>query len=191
MTIPELGWPRRTERLELRLPTDEAIDEVLRWRNHPDVTRWLLRTTVDPESFRKAWMASADDPLDHAVFVHFDSVVVGIASLGVQDGLGQREDGEPWRAAEGTLGYTFDPAYAGRGFATEVAGALLDLGFTELGLHRITAGCFAANTASARVMEKLGMRREQYGVRDSWHAELGWIDGCQYGILAEEWDSAR
>ena len=54
MTIPELGWPRRTERLELRLPTDEAIDEVLRWRNHPDVTRWLLRTTVDPDSFRKA-----------------------------------------------------------------------------------------------------------------------------------------
>jgi len=36
-------------------------------------------------------------------------------------------------------------------------------------------------------MEKLGMRREQHGIRDSWHAELGWIDGFTYGILAEEW----
>ena len=31
------------------------------------------------------------------------------------------------------------------------------------------------------------MRREQHGVRDSWHADLGWIDGFTYAILAEEW----
>ena len=67
-----------------------------------------------------------------------------------------------------------------------IARALLDLAFAELGLHRVTAGCFADNVASWRVMEKLGMRREQHGVRDSWHAELGWIDGYTYGILAEE-----
>ena len=36
-------------------------------------------------------------------------------------------------------------------------------------------------------MEKLGMRREQHGVADSFHAELGWVDGFTYGILAEEW----
>ncbi len=54
----------------------------------------------------------------------------------------------------------------------------------------MTAGCFADNVASWRVMEKVGMRREQHGVRDSWHAELGWIDGYTYGILAEEWPPA-
>jgi RimJ/RimL family protein N-acetyltransferase len=59
----------------------------------------------------------------------------------------------------------------------------------DLGLHRVTAGCFADNVASWRVMEKLGMRREQHGVRDSWHADLGWIDGYTYGILSEEWVS--
>lgn len=31
------------------------------------------------------------------------------------------------------------------------------------------------------------MRREQHGVKDSWHADLGWIDGYTYGILREEW----
>jgi hypothetical protein len=31
------------------------------------------------------------------------------------------------------------------------------------------------------------MRREQHGVGDSWHAELGWVDGYTYGLLAEEW----
>ena len=31
------------------------------------------------------------------------------------------------------------------------------------------------------------MRREQHGVRDSFHAELGWLDGYTYAVLAEEW----
>lgn len=38
-----------------------------------------------------------------------------------------------------------------------------------------------------RILEKAGMRREQHGVGDSWHAELGWLDGFTYAILAEEW----
>jgi RimJ/RimL family protein N-acetyltransferase len=41
--------------------------------------------------------------------------------------------------------------------------------------------------ASWRVLEKLGMRREQHGIRDSRHAELGWIDGFTYAMLEEEW----
>lgn len=56
-----------------------------------------------------------------------------------------------------------------------------------MALRRVTAGCFAANVGSWKVMEKLGMRREQHGVADSWHAELGWFDGYTYGMLAEEW----
>jgi hypothetical protein len=31
------------------------------------------------------------------------------------------------------------------------------------------------------------MRREQHGVRDSWHSELGWVDGYTYAVLADEW----
>ena len=64
---------------------------------------------------------------------------------------------------------------------------MLIAAFDHLGLRRVTAGCFADNSASARVLEKAGMRREQHGVQDSWHAELGWVDGYTYGILREEW----
>ena len=31
------------------------------------------------------------------------------------------------------------------------------------------------------------MRREQHGVEDNWHAELGWVDGYQYAMLEREW----
>ena len=182
-------WPRTAGALDLRPPTSDDLDQVLVWRNRPEVTRWLLRTSVEPEAFRKAWLESVEDPDQHAVVAVLDGVIVGTGSLDVHDGMGQF-DGDVWRRSEGLLGYLIDPAHAGNGHATEIARALLDLAFTELGLHRVTAGCFADNVASWRVMEKLGMRREQHGVRDSWHAELGWIDGFTYAILAEEWNPA-
>lgn len=189
MTSSDVTWPRAAGALVLRPPTSVDLDEVLMWRNRPEVTRWLLRTTVDPDAFRRAWLDSVEDPEQHAVVAVLDGAIVGTGSLDVQDGMGQF-DGDAWRRSEGLLGYLIDPAHAGGGYATEIARALLDLAFTELGLHRVTAGCFADNVASWRVMEKLGMRREQHGVRDSWHAELGWIDGFTYAILAEEWHPA-
>ena len=95
----------------------------------------------------------------------------------------------PWRAAQGDLGYMIDPAHAGKGYATDIAAGLLDLAFRELRLHRVTAGCFADNVASWKVMERLGMRREEHSVKDAWHGELGWVDGYTYAILADEWRS--
>lgn len=188
MTSPGIVWPRPAGPLELRLPTPEALDRVLIWRNERAVTNWLLKTEVEPDAFRQTWLDGVEDPNDHSAIAFLGEDVVGTASLWRTDGMGQSHvpDG-PWRGAEAGIGYLIDPARAGRGYATELGRALLALAFDELGVHRVTAGCYAENAASWRVMEKLGMRREQHGVRDSWHAERGWIDGYTYAMLAEEW----
>ncbi len=191
VTTPEITWPRSAGPLELRQPTADLVDQVLGWRNHADVTRWLIHTEVDPATFRSRWLDGIGDPKDHSAIAVLPAasgdVAVGTASLWITDAMGQSHvaDG-PYLGAEGGIGYLIDPAHAGKGYATAIAGALLDLAFTDLRLHRVTAGCFADNTASWRIMEKLGMRREQHGVRDSWHAELGWLDGYTYAILRDE-----
>jgi RimJ/RimL family protein N-acetyltransferase len=186
MTRPEL-WPVRTDRLELRPPTDADLDAVAAWRNHPEVNRWLLTTEVDLEEYRALWRSGQDDPFDHHVVAVTDTGdVVGTVSVTVADGMGQGRS-SPAVGSEGSLGYLLDPVHHGRGYATEMVRAALDLAFRDLGLHRVTAGCFAGNTASWRVMQKVGMRREQHGIRDSWHAELGWVDGYTYAVLADEW----
>ncbi len=174
----------RTERLELRPARDEDVDRILEYRNLPEVTHWLLRTEVEPVSFRAAWRRAAEDPHDHSVVVTLDGVVIGTVSLELVDGMGQ--PGMPPRT-EAQLGYTFDPAYGGHGYATEAVTAMVAHAFGRLGVRRITAGCFADNLASVRILEKVGMRREQHGVGDSWHAELGWVDGYTYALLAEAW----
>jgi len=64
--------------------------------------------------------------------------------------------------------------------------ALLRLGLEGLGLHRIVARCDARNTASARVMERIGMRREAHFVRNEF-LKGEWTDELIYAILRSEW----
>jgi len=184
--MSELTWPRQAGPLTLRPPTVQDIEQALTWRNSQEVTRWLLLTTVEPQAYTRNWLE--EDPDSIGVAAHVDGQLVGTGSLNIGDAMGQMHAGESiWRRAQGGIGYTIDPAHVGRGYATQLAWALLSIAFDDLGLHRVTAGCFADNRPSWRAMERIGMRREQHGVKDSWHAELGWLDGYTYAVLREEW----
>ncbi len=70
----------------------------------------------------------------------------------------------------------------GKGFATEMAAAVLAVGFTDLGLPEIVAFTLPHNTASRRVMEKSGFRCE----REITHAGLPHV---LYRLRREEWES--
>ncbi len=147
-----------------------------------------MNTEVDPASFRAAWQRAAEDSDDHSKVATPGEVIIGTVSLDVVDGMGQ--PGMPPRT-EARLGYIFGPAYGGHGYATEAVTAMVAHAFDRLGVRRITTGCIADNLASVRILEKVGMRREQHGVGDSWHAELGWLDGYTYAVLAETWRSEK
>jgi [ribosomal protein S5]-alanine N-acetyltransferase len=64
------------------------------------------------------------------------------------------------RHRRGEMGYWCGAAYRGHGFMTEAARAVMQFGFEQLGLHRVQASHFPRNPASARILEKIGMRRE-------------------------------
>jgi len=89
-------------------------------------------------------------------------------------------------AAEWEIGWVMHKNDWGKGYATEAAGAMLGFAFSELGVHRVVAFCNALNTASYRVMEKLGMQRDGL-LRQSlwWNGQ--WVDECVYAILERDW----
>lgn len=170
--------------LVLREAEDADIERLLSFRNDPAANRFMLRTRVEPELFRQQWHPVPGSDTDFSCVAELAGSVVAMGFLEVADGMGQ--PGMP-RRTEGTIGYLVDPAFAGRGIATDLARGLLAAAFDRLGLRRVTAGCNADNHASVRVLEKAGMRREQHGIEDSWHSELGWVDGYQYALLDREW----
>ena len=87
---------------------------------------------------------------------------------------------------QGEIGWSLHPDAQGRGLATEGAREMLRLGFDELGLHRIVAGCDSRNTASLRVMERLGMRREAEFI-DSEYFKGEWASEIVCAMLESEW----
>jgi RimJ/RimL family protein N-acetyltransferase len=104
-----------------------------------------------------------------------------------KDGWAQREVVTQASGAAVELGWVLDPAYTGRGYATEAVRELLRYSFEELGVRRVTANCFLANHTSWRLMEHVGMRREIHAVRESLHRSEEWLDTVGYAILADDW----
>ena len=60
------------------------------------------------------------------------------------------------------IGYVLNPAFQGKGLATEAVRRVLRFGFEELSLHRIEAHFILGNEASRRLMERVGMTFEGY-----------------------------
>ncbi len=85
-------------------------------------------------------------------------------------------------------GYTLHPDYWGRGYVPEAARTLIDLGFKELGLHKIELTCFGYNIQSQRVAEKLGFTLEAR-IRDRKDVQGNRCDSLIYGLLRSEWGS--
>jgi [ribosomal protein S5]-alanine N-acetyltransferase len=86
----------------------------------------------------------------------------------------------------GVFGFVLHKHYWGFGIATEAAQAVVRFGFEQLGLHRVVAECFVEQVASARIFEKLGMRREGHFRKNALKAGI-WRDTYQYAMLNEEW----
>ena len=182
--MPTRPWPTRAGDLLLRDATANDLDHLLSFRNDPAVNRFMMRTHVDPGVFREEWLATPTSETDFSCVAELDGRVVAMGFLEVEDGMGQ--PGMP-TGTQARIGWIVHPDDWGRGVGSDLCVGLLAAAFGHLGLRRVTAGCNADNPASARVMEKAGMRREQHGIEDSWHAELGWVDGYEYGLLDREW----
>ena len=114
----------------------------------------------------------------------------GQAGAPSEDGWAQVEVAEAARGAQAELGWVLHPHHAGRGYGAEAVRELIRICFEELDLRRVTAHCFADNKQSWRLMERVGMRREVYTVRESLHRSGEWLDGMGYAMLRDEWISA-
>lgn len=85
----------------------------------------------------------------------------------------------------GYAGYWIDEAVAGRGVMPTAVALAVDHCFGPVGLHRIEANIRPENSASRRVVEKLGFRDE--GVRLRYlHIDGAYRDHVCYAITAEE-----
>ncbi|SER06959.1 GNAT family N-acetyltransferase [Microlunatus flavus] len=177
-------FPVRTARLDLRPHREDDLDDLLRFHSDPEVVRYIPWPVRDLEQTRAALQvkiargteARPGEWLMLAIELRETGSVIGEVLLRWAD-EGNRQ---------GELGFALAREHQGQGLAAEAAQAVLRVGFQDLDLHRITAVCVAENTASARLLYRLGFLQEAH-LRESAFFKGRWADQLLFGLLEEEW----
>jgi [ribosomal protein S5]-alanine N-acetyltransferase len=171
-----------TERLVLDDPAEEDLVNFLRIARDRDVMKYVLIWLEDDAQVAAFHRHAMDESLrpDRMDYIlaarHRESGdFAGLVFL-------ERETDQ---ASTGEVGCALLPAYWGNGYALEVLHALLRFGFSDLALHRVFGKCDELNLASARVLEKGGLKyegtfREHVWLRDHWRSTR------YYGMLDRE-----
>jgi RimJ/RimL family protein N-acetyltransferase len=178
-------YPVRTDRLSLRPLREADVAALLSYHSSPEVHRFLPMEPMDGDGVlhrlrHGVWSGSTLEEEGGILYLAVELISSGelIGDMMLR-----------WVSAKdkcGEIGYVVNPAHGGNGYATEAAHAILHLAFNELGLHRMIARIDPRNTASLRLAERLGMRREAHLVQNHWHRD-GWADEVDFALLKHEW----
>ncbi len=178
MTAPQ---ELRTARLLLRSLEREDVPALVRLAGANEIATTTLNIPYPyAEDDAQSFLAKANEDFRAGRSVSFAISILPGHDLCGAVGL---TISETHRRAE--LGYWIGVPFWGRGYATEAASAAVAFGFETLHLRRIYAHHFAGNTASQRVLEKIGMRHEGQSRQhiQKWDR---FVDLENYGLLGEE-----
>jgi RimJ/RimL family protein N-acetyltransferase len=145
-----------TDRLLLRRFTETDVEHLVDLDSDPAVMRYIT-----------GGRSTSREEVEHDILPAFLRYYERFAGFGfwavIEKATGEFLGWFHFRPEEGSdpdeveLGYRLRKAAWGKGYATEGSRALIDKGFTELGVRRVFASTMVVNIASRRVMEKSGL----------------------------------
>lgn len=142
-----------TDRLRLVPCAPDHLDGLFRLNSNPDVMRYIRAPQTRDEV--AAWISATQERWARfgfgwwSLFEMRTDEIIGAACL---QHLAHIET-NPLE-----IGWRLIPEAQGRGYATEAGRAAMNFGFDQIGENRLMAVADPENTASTRVMERLGMR---------------------------------
>lgn len=170
----------RTERLLLRPLQESDAPALFAIYADPRITRYLTAPPWPSISLAHERIAKDIEAMSAGRYVRFgmesDGRLLGECTL--------FNFQEQCRRAE--IGYTLAHEAWGNGYMNEGLKALLEFGFSQLGLNRVEADIDPRNLASAKSLERLGFKKEGH-LRERWIVAGEVSDSDLYGLLAGEW----
>ena len=174
--------PITTERLALRRFRESDAATLSAYRSDPAIARfqsWHAPYPLDRARATVATLATAnpDEPgwFQYAIERTADRTHIGDVGVCLHDNRMQAE-----------IGFTLVAGCQGQGYASEAVRAVLGHLFRVRGLHKVSAECDARNTASARLLDRVGFTREGHRRSHTW-IKGEWTDDLLFGLLATEW----
>jgi RimJ/RimL family protein N-acetyltransferase len=140
-----------TVAVDLRPVVDEDLDQIHAWRNDPDVTRHLSRTSMTRRQVQDWFDSLRSSTGDRAYAIVAHGALIGYALITDVDPLNKKCE------AGIILG---DRKHRGCGIGPLVARELVFIAFTQLGMHGVLAVASERNPASNRCFERAGFQQE-------------------------------
>lgn len=168
-----------TNRLKIRSLRETDVEDLYEIYSNKNTCRFLLHEpwtlSTKDEKFQKKLAANQ---LTHETSIslacELDNKVIGDISIWYTE---MKETVE--------IGYAFNDAYSGKGYATEALRSVIEYLFSIVKIHRIQANLDARNISSAKLCERVGMRKEAHFIEDYWN-KGEWTDSFIYGILISD-----
>lgn len=167
---------------ELRPLTPEDSPTLLRWRNLPEIARYMYTDhAISPEE-HAAWFDRTMNRDDARYWI--------IVADGVDVGVVNITDIDPHHRTCSWAFYIADPAARGKGTGAFTEYTILESVFSEMGMRKLSCEVLASNPAVLAMHERFGFVREGCFREQVLKAE-GPVDVHRLGILAREWSQAR
>lgn len=170
------------EHIRLRGFRTHDIDGLYALYSDPGVTRywsfpaWTQRAQAETLLQHAIQSRSADRILCWAIAdAEHDGLIGSLTLFNINRGQGRAD-----------IGYALQSAVWGKGYAKQALRLALDHAFDALALRRVEADIDPRNTASCRLVERLGFRHEGL-LRERWLVDDALQDSAIYGLLAREW----
>lgn len=171
----------KTERLELRQFADSDADVVEKLLNDKEIA--ANTRSIDypyPPGDALKWIGRHQE-----MWQNGDNFVFAIGRPSNNQPMGAIELAVNKIDHNAELGYWLGREHWNNGFCTEAGKRILEFGFEEIGLHRITAHHMTRNPASGQVLKKIGMTQE--GILRNHVRKWGvFEDVVLYGMLARD-----
>jgi RimJ/RimL family protein N-acetyltransferase len=183
--VRTLNLPVRTQRLSLRDFVQGDFDAILAYSSDPRVTRYLFfgpRDQHNTADYLEGLLASQRERprtrFELAVEESSSGRVIGACDLSFIE------------RNVVDLGYMLGTPDWGKGYATEISVALVETAFLDLRADRVISTVDVNNSASIRVLEKIGMRWEAVYRRHR-RAKSRWWDCHMFVLPREVWAASR
>lgn len=169
----------KTERLTIRPFEKQDREDIIKIFRDEETCRYLIQSHWAEDEFEEKFhqklahnKLEQDSMLELAV--DFEGKVIGNIFVFYTS---MRETVE--------IGYAFNKRYHGRGFAKEALAPLVSILFKDYAVHRIQANLDVRNQVSAKLLERIGLRREAHFIQDYWTKGES-TDSYIYGMLASD-----
>jgi len=179
----------QTERLALRQFTEDDADNLYDLNRDPEVMRYLTGGRSTPREVLRDELI----PFHLAVYERLDRLGTWAAessTTGEFLGWFHFRPGPDADVTNIDLGYRLRRSAWNKGYATEGSRALIDMGFTDLGVKRVYGHTMAVNAASRRVLEKCGLTLVHTTPYDGPDVIEGSEHGeVEYALTKPEWQA--